>query len=211
MNISSSAAGSGGVNLHSLRDLLRMNGSGSAGQQVPGDGQGVGNSDPSTSSPSGPPPAGATLTSATLASLLDAQQTKPSASDIASQLISNADTDGDGSLSLDEITNALSGNQKKDPTQLSDAFNTLDSNGDGKLSSDELASGLQTMMQAHHHHGHGHGHAYGLYGQIAQNSATSTTEATTSTASIATTSTTSTTSSSTDPATTSTTPVDTTV
>jgi hypothetical protein len=184
MHISSSAAGGGGVSLHILRDLMRMGGVGSTGQQVPSDGEAVGNSDPPDTPPPGTPPSGSTLASATLASLLQFQEHKPSASDLAGKILSAADTDGDGSLSLDEVTSALSKSQKGKTASLSDAFNSVDSDGDGKLSADELASGLQTMMEArHHHHGHGHAYAYGRVGQSASTNtaSTSTTPATTGT------------------------------
>jgi len=184
MHISSSAAGGGGVSLHILRDLMRMGGAGSTGQQVPSDGQQVGNSDPADGPPPAPPPSGSTLASATLASLLQFQQHKPSASDLADKIVSQADTDGDGSLSLDEVTSALSKGQNGKTTSLSDAFNSLDSDGDGKLSADELASGLQSMMAArHHNHGRGHAYAYGRVGQLTSTNtaSTSTTPATTGT------------------------------
>jgi hypothetical protein len=144
---------------------MRTGGVGSTGQQVPSDGQAVGKSDLSSEPPPGPPPPGATLASATLASLLDAQQAKPSASDLASKLVSAADADGDGSLSLDEITQALSGKQKGGASKTSDAFNSLDADSDGKLSAGELTAGLQKMMTTHHNHGHGHAHAYGRVGR----------------------------------------------
>jgi hypothetical protein len=164
MHISSSAAGGGGAGLHILRDLMRMGGVGSTGQQVPSDGQTVGNSDPPADPPPGPPPAGSTLATATLSSLLDAQQAKPSVTDLVGKLISDADSDGDGSLSLSEITSALSGKQNGGTSRMSAAFDSLDADGDGKLSSSELQEGLQTLFKAHHNHGRGHAYAYGRYG-----------------------------------------------
>ena len=96
----------------------------------------------------------------TLSSLLQAQQ-QPSASDVASKLITDSDTDGSGTLSLDEVTKALSGASSNpaasSSSAIQDGFSKLDTNGDGQLSQDELTTGLQKQGQArhgHHHHAH---------------------------------------------------------
>jgi hypothetical protein len=96
---------------------------------------------------------------------LEVQQAKPTAADLANRLVSEADADGDGSLSLAEITTALSGNRKGQTSNTSDAFNSLDSDGDGKLSAGELTAGLEDLLKAHHNHGHGHAYAYGRFGK----------------------------------------------
>ena len=99
----------------------------------------------------------------TLSSLLSAQ-TSPS-SDLASKLIGSLDTDGDGSLSQDEVANAVGASS----TDISSKFAKLDSNGDGKLSQGELSSALDSAVNSaggppqggpppgvhhgHHHHG----------------------------------------------------------
>ncbi len=103
--------------------------------------------------PPGPPPANGASQFAlgTLKSLISAQEGPPSSSDLAGQIIKAADSDGDGSLTADEIGKAL-GVSSSD--QLTQAFGKLDANGDGKLSADELTSALDSR-KAHHgrHHG----------------------------------------------------------
>ena len=88
---------------------------------------------------------------------------------MAGQIVKAADTNGDGELSLAEITTALTPANGTAPnaTSLQTAFSQLDTNGDGELSQSELAAGLAKMMQSqqsagpqgahHHHHHHGGG------------------------------------------------------
>ncbi|HEX3366309.1 EF-hand domain-containing protein [Phenylobacterium sp.] len=143
-----------------------------AGQDLPG----------ATSSTGSTPPAATaqttTLSSAqfasdTLSSLLSAQEAPPSASGVAAKIISVADTNGDGSLSLSEIEKAIgadttSGSDTASGTDpLSAAFAKLDTNGDGEISATELTNdlsaqnaaqqGAQGPQGAHHHHHHGGG------------------------------------------------------
>jgi Ca2+-binding EF-hand superfamily protein len=78
-------------------------------------------------------------------------QTQPaSASDVAAQLVSQLDTDGDGQVSITEIQQALA-NAGKD-SDVSRAFTSIDQNADGKLSSQELTNALSASR--HHRHGH---------------------------------------------------------
>ena len=58
----------------------------------------------------------------------------PDASSLASSILENQDTDGDGSLSASE--SSLS----------STNFNTLDTNGDGKVSIEELTAGVKARI-----------------------------------------------------------------
>ncbi|MDB5445575.1 MAG: calcium-binding protein [Phenylobacterium sp.] len=103
---------------------------------------------------------GQQFASATLASLLSLQQQQPaqppSAGDLASALIGQADTNGDGALSADEITSVLAQNGGAAPGSdaVTSAIGKLDSNGDGKLSASELTAGLDTLRKAHGHHHH---------------------------------------------------------
>jgi len=135
-----------------------------AGQVLPGADQ-----DSDGDGPPPPPPprssgqASSQFASSTLASLLSVQQ-QPSASDFAAKLIGQVDSNGDGSLSLDEIKSVLekAGLTKTSATtdtsageSLAKAFGKLDSNGDSKLDTSELASALETLMKAHHGHRHG--------------------------------------------------------
>ena len=99
--------------------------------------------------PHGPPPSGGA----------DGGQA-PSASDLASSIISSADTDGDGKLSLDELTNALGSSDASSSTastsdsnatgssDLTKAFASLDGDGDGKLSASDLTSAIQSFLAA---------------------------------------------------------------
>jgi Ca2+-binding EF-hand superfamily protein len=90
----------------------------------------------------------------TMSALMSLQGGQPavSSSDVARQLISGLDTNGDGAVSLDEIQQALSNaGQNADASQ---AFASVDKNGDGKLSTDELTSALDQLQQSHGHHRH---------------------------------------------------------
>jgi len=118
----------------------------SIGQDVPTSGQ-----DPlvATSTSSGGPQIGAQTMAAVLG-----LQTQPSDSDIANQLITSLDTNGDGQVSEDEIKSAFQqAGINADPTT---AFQQVDTNGDGQLSASELTSAVDNAKQAHHHHGHHH-------------------------------------------------------
>ena len=103
-----------------------------------------------------------------LSALISAQSAPPTSAQVAKGLISTLDGNGDGSLSLSEITSALSqttGSTAGGGTSgLSAAFAKIDANGDGTLSADELAAALDTAVQDaqtqgpqrhHHHHHHG--------------------------------------------------------
>jgi Ca2+-binding EF-hand superfamily protein len=113
----------------------------------------------STTTPS--PGPGQQFASETLAALLGVQQQQsqhPTAATIADQLMSQADTDGDGQLSSSEIAAALGadGNNVSSDA-LTAAISKLDTDGDGKLSASELTSALQQQspqLEAHHHHHH---------------------------------------------------------
>jgi Ca2+-binding EF-hand superfamily protein len=70
---------------------------------------------------------------------------------MADELIKAADTDGDGTLSADEIAKATGSSS----TELSSAISSLDTDGDGKLSGGELTAGLQQAHRGRHgHHAH---------------------------------------------------------
>ncbi len=137
----------------------------SSGQDLPSATSGA--NGPPDGPPPGPPPGGDSQASSrfaanTLSSLLGVQQDP--ASSLATSLIGQADTDGDGSLSLSEIEKAISGGDSTgtaastsstgasstDP--LAAAFAKLDTDGDGKLSSSELTSAIKAHHGHHHHH-----------------------------------------------------------
>lgn len=67
----------------------------------------------------------------------------PSSTDVATSLLTEADSDNGGSLSLDEIAMALG---RDDPSTLSNAFAALDTNGDGGLGGDELTSAVEAVF-----------------------------------------------------------------
>ncbi|HVY90426.1 MAG TPA: EF-hand domain-containing protein [Hyphomonadaceae bacterium] len=87
-------------------------------------------------------------------------QAPPSASDIASNLVSGLDTDGDGKVSAEEI-NAAFQQAGLSTDKVDDAVKALDTDGDGKLSSDELSKAVESDMKAHHGHHHHHAHGGG--------------------------------------------------
>ncbi len=161
----SNSYGASGVQ-RALMGLINQatNGAKSAGQVLPGADQesdGDGPAPPPPPKPSGQ--ASSQFAANTLASLLSVQQ-QPSASDFATKLIGQVDTNGDGNLSLDEIKSTLekAGLTKTSSTSdagasdpLAQAFGKLDSNGDGKLDTNELASALETLLKSHHGHRHG--------------------------------------------------------
>jgi Ca2+-binding EF-hand superfamily protein len=155
-----------------------------AGQEMPGS-TSTGAADDAPPPPPGPLPSspGAQFASNTLANLISTQeQSTTSSSNLASQVLNQLDTDGDGELSGDEIKAAL--NQNPAPGSdaangLNQAIGQLDTDGDGKLSASELSAGLnaektaqtaqgtqdtqtadatQTAQKPHgHHHHHGGG------------------------------------------------------
>jgi hypothetical protein len=106
---------------------------------------------------------------------------------LASQIVATGDTNGDGQLSLAEVTSMLTQADGSAPnaTSLQAAFNQIDGNGDGEISQSELATALQSMQQsgqaggAHHHHHHHHGGGM----QTASNDSTTSSPSTTSTSS----------------------------
>jgi Ca2+-binding EF-hand superfamily protein len=146
-----------------LLRLIQPEPASDAGQNVPAAAD-AGSSPPPASTPAPPappppPPDGgdaSRFAQGTLATLLNYQETPPSSSDIAAKVIGQMDSDGDGSLSLDEVKSALGQSSNLDPSKLSDAFNKLDTNGDGKLSADELSSAMDAMKARHGHHHHHH-------------------------------------------------------
>jgi Ca2+-binding EF-hand superfamily protein len=163
MQISSVSTTYGGSEAQRLLASLFQQQGPPAGQDLPGDSAAPASSATPPPAPPANPPDASQFAQATLASLLDTQQQPPSSADIAQQVISAADSDGDGSLSLDEVEKALGQDTTNGDAGLSQAFAKLDTNGDGKLSQDELASAIDAQNSAsgsasgvHHHHHHHH-------------------------------------------------------
>jgi Ca2+-binding EF-hand superfamily protein len=69
----------------------------------------------------------------------------PDASQMATQLFKKADADGDGKITVDELTAIL----PKDTNGLSadDLLKSLDSDGDSTISQSELEDSIKTMME----------------------------------------------------------------
>lgn len=121
----------------------------STGQKQPQEGDAAAAMGGPSGPPPGPPPQGASQSFAahTLKGLLDAQSSDRS-DDLASKLISALDTDQDGALGADEISQALG--QTAD--DLSSAISSLDSDQDGSLSQSELSSALSAHKHGHARH-----------------------------------------------------------
>jgi Ca2+-binding EF-hand superfamily protein len=164
MQIGSISTAYGGSEAQRLLASLFQQQGPPAGQDLPSDPTASASNAPAP--PAAPPPANppgpSQFATATLASLLNTQQAPPTSSDIAHQVIAAADTDGDGSLTLDEVEKALGQDSSTAANGLSQAFAQLDTNGDGKLSQDELASAIDAQNASggtsgvHHHHHHHH-------------------------------------------------------
>ena len=122
--------------------------SSAAGQSLPSGGASAG-----AAALAGPPLSQGTLsTFLGLQAQQSGQPAQPDFAELASQLLSSLDSNGDGAISQSEAE--ASGNANADQ-----AFAALDTNGDGSISSDELSNALQSANQAHraYHHGHHHG------------------------------------------------------
>jgi len=78
---------------------------------------------------------GAQMSTDMLSSLMGMQMQPPSASDMASRMMSNLDANADGALSIDEVSSLSDG--------AAEAFATLDADGDGSLTSEELAAAFE--------------------------------------------------------------------
>lgn len=84
----------------------------------------------------------------TMGAMISMQMEAPSASDIASDLISGLDTDGDGEVSADEIATAFSA-AGLDTSNIDSALSTIDTDSSGALSADELTTAIASDMQSH--------------------------------------------------------------
>jgi Ca2+-binding EF-hand superfamily protein len=118
-------------------------------------------SGPHPGRPAGPrPSAGASgqFAASTLTDLLSTQEGEETSSfdNLAGDLIKQADTNGDGQLSADEIKGAIGGDSTSSTDDLSAAMAKLDTDGNGALSASELSAGLDTKRSER---GRGSGHA----------------------------------------------------
>jgi Ca2+-binding EF-hand superfamily protein len=117
----------------------------SAGQQTSGAGQSLPSNSPAAAALGGM--SGPQMAPQTMSGFMSIQGGPPSAPDIAAQMISSLDTNGDGVISQDEAQ--ATGNQNA-----AQAFATLDANGDGSISQDELTSAVQQSGPHRGHHRH---------------------------------------------------------
>jgi Ca2+-binding EF-hand superfamily protein len=72
-----------------------------------------------------------------------------SSADLALQIFGQADTNGDGALSADEISSTLGGSATSATDSLTQAIGKLDANGDGSLSTAELSAAIDAFRAAH--------------------------------------------------------------
>ena len=154
MQTGASSAAASAFALQALKGLFQTSGAAAAGQEMPGFAPTAGSGGPPPAAPPGPPPSARTgpgLTAATLSSLLDVQ--KDRGGDLVSKMIAAADSDGDGKLSISEISAATG---VSDSASITKAFTALDANGDQSLNANELGAGLQAA-QPHGRRGHHHG------------------------------------------------------
>lgn len=140
MQISSTNAASSGLAMQALKNLFQTSKTSETGQEMPGAAAAGGAKGPPPGSPPGPPPAsmnGGGFSAETMSGLLDAQEESDS---LASAIIDEADTDGDGKLSAAEIAASMG---VSDASEIEDVFAALDADGDGAASADELSAGLE--------------------------------------------------------------------
>ena len=152
MQISSSSAASSSMALQALRDLFQTSTTDSPGQSLPGFASETTENASPSGPPPGPPPAsmnGGGFSADTMSALLGSQESSSSSgagassssSSFSSEIIDAADTNGDGTVSLEELAASLS----TDSSSLTDAFAEVDSDGDGQITSTELDAGLKAM------------------------------------------------------------------
>lgn len=83
-----------------------------------------------------------TMSGQTMSGMMSLQMEAPSTEDIASDIVSGLDTNGDGELSADEITSAIS-KAGLDASSAESALAAIDADSSGALSATELASAIE--------------------------------------------------------------------
>ena len=91
---------------------------------------------------------GPMMSGKTMGAMVSMQMAPPSASDIASDLVSSLDANGDGEVSAEEITAAFSA-AGLDTTNVASALSAIDTDSNGKLNTEELTTAISSDMQAH--------------------------------------------------------------
>jgi len=82
-----------------------------------------------------------------------AQEAPPANSDLASKIVAAADTNGDSTLSLNEVEQALGADTNSGADALGNAFSSVDADGDGQIGADELTTALDARHGAQGPHG----------------------------------------------------------
>ncbi len=89
------------------------------------------------------------MSGGTMSAMVSMQMgTPPGASDVASDLVSSLDTNGDGEVSADEIATAFSA-AGIDASKVDTALKAIDTDSSGTLNIDELTTAISSDMQAH--------------------------------------------------------------
>ena len=125
--------------LQALRDLFQPATETPTGQSLPTSETG---SAP-RQRPSGPPPAGMNgggFNPATMGSLLGSQEAGATP---GSQIVDEADTDGDGTVSIEELAASL----QTEASSLTETFGEVDSDSDGQITAAELDTGLKSLFE----------------------------------------------------------------
>jgi Ca2+-binding EF-hand superfamily protein len=100
---------------------------------------------------------GGAFDSSTFGALLSVQEASQKSSR-ADKLFSKLDTDGNNTISADELTAALTGGKQTDASKdgLASIFSSMDSNKDGTISADEFKAAMEKAAtqghRRHHHH-----------------------------------------------------------
>ncbi|MEQ1781152.1 MAG: EF-hand domain-containing protein [Hyphomonadaceae bacterium] len=146
MNISQASGSSAAWMLQRLfqssEDTTTISTAQSAGRQkLPGaDGQSC-NTSGASSAPK--------VSGQTMSAMVSMQMgTPPSASDVASDLVSGLDTNGDGEVSADEITAAFTA-AGLDSTNVASALSAIDTDSSGTLDAEELTTAISSDTQSH--------------------------------------------------------------
>ncbi len=125
--------------LQALRDLFQPATETRTGQSLPTSETGGA----SRQRPSGPPPAGMNgggFNPATMGSLLGSQEAGATP---GSQIVDDADTDGDGTISIEELAASL----QTEASSLTETFGEVDADGDGQITGAELDTSLKALFE----------------------------------------------------------------
>lgn len=128
--------------LSALRDLFQTQSTEPTGQNPPAGSASRSAKGPPSGPPPGPPPgagSGGGFSADTMSALLKTQE--EGGSEAASAAIDEADTNGDGTVSLAELAASL----RTDEASLSQAFTQVDADADGQINQDELETGLKSL------------------------------------------------------------------